>query len=116
MREWAIWSNEHRAFWRQNRHGYVSSLAEAGRFLLAEAQAICDDASHGGKLMFRSEGGRDMPPEIMILAPIRRARLEPVVVAALAVAEFCEGKDFPEAERLLRVITETIRHDREQAP
>jgi hypothetical protein len=39
-----IWSNEHRAWWRGNRHGYTRGLYAAGQFSRAEALKICADA------------------------------------------------------------------------
>lgn len=44
-REWLVWSYEHRRWWNPNRRGYTLSLAEAGRYTLAEATAICERAN-----------------------------------------------------------------------
>lgn len=54
--EWIIWSNEHSAFWKANRHGYTRLIADAGRYSKEEAEAICRDANP------RAWGG--LPPEI----------------------------------------------------
>ena len=37
----AIWSDEHNAWWAPDREGYVSSLARAGLYTEAEADEIC---------------------------------------------------------------------------
>jgi len=42
-----VWSNEHRAFWGEDRSGYVNDHRKAGRYTLAEATDICRDASYG---------------------------------------------------------------------
>ena len=44
-RRWAIWSFEHRAWWRPGRMGYCLELAEAGRYTEDEARAIVRDAN-----------------------------------------------------------------------
>lgn len=113
MSEWAIWSNERRAFWRQNRRGYISNLADAGRFSIDEARAICAAASAGGILSVTTESGHQMPPEIMILAPRRRTRPDPKMLAREAVALFTGSRDFPGNERLCQIIAQTIEFDRE---
>ena len=113
MNEWAIWSNEHRAFWGEAGVGYVRSLAEAKRFTAEQAQAICNEASAGGVLFQENEAGHKIPPEMMILAPRRQPRVAAEHVAALAVAEYGDGHDFPGAERLLEIIAHAIRTDRE---
>jgi len=55
-----IWSNEHRAWWRDNRCGYTTRLAEAGFYTREDALAICTDAHGGWRL-------NEPPPEIMVL-------------------------------------------------
>jgi hypothetical protein len=57
-REWLIWSNEHRAWWEPDRCGYTENVAEAGRYTLIEARAICTQRSW--------VDARHMPPETMI--------------------------------------------------
>lgn len=42
-----IWSNEHRAWWRQGRWGYTPDIADAGHYDRAEAMAICRQAQDG---------------------------------------------------------------------
>lgn len=44
-----IWSNEHSAWWRQNRHGYTSVIQWAGVFGEREALQILADASRGAQ-------------------------------------------------------------------
>lgn len=44
-RLYVIWSIEHAAWWPKSRHGYVSTLGEAGHFTDAEAVAIVADAN-----------------------------------------------------------------------
>lgn len=45
MMWYVIWSNEHGAFWGHRRLGYVKSIDDAGRYSLAEANAIADNAN-----------------------------------------------------------------------
>lgn len=45
--EWLIWSNEHNAWWRNNRCGYTSSYEQAGLYTFEEALRICRDANYG---------------------------------------------------------------------
>ena len=40
-----IWSNEHGMWWRPNHAGYTTLTHEAGRYTVAEAQAICAKAN-----------------------------------------------------------------------
>ena len=42
-----IWSNEHRAWWRDNSQGYAINLAAAGLYPRAEAERIVAGASKG---------------------------------------------------------------------
>jgi hypothetical protein len=66
--QYAIWSNEHRAWWAPGRWGYTHSLARAGRFTLAEATEICERANLGGRRTIEAEG-RPFPYEVAVLAP-----------------------------------------------
>ena len=36
-----IWSNEHMAWWRNNRYGYTQDISFAGLYSYEEALAIC---------------------------------------------------------------------------
>lgn len=45
MRRYVIWSIEHQAWWPITRHGYVETLAAAGRFSETEAVGIVMDAN-----------------------------------------------------------------------
>jgi hypothetical protein len=40
-----IWSNEHNAWWGPGRIGYTTEPSKAGRYSLAEASQICEDAN-----------------------------------------------------------------------
>jgi hypothetical protein len=40
-----IWSFEHDGWWAPGKSGYVNELAQAGRYDLAEAEAICERAN-----------------------------------------------------------------------
>lgn len=42
--EYFVWSNEHRAWWRQGARGYSRGLREAGRYTREQAMRICRDA------------------------------------------------------------------------
>jgi hypothetical protein len=44
-REWLLWSYEHERWWKPYNWGYTSELTEAGRYTLAEAIAICEEAN-----------------------------------------------------------------------
>jgi hypothetical protein len=42
---WVVWSEEHGAWWGPGWHGYVPSLAAAGRYDKAEALDIMERAN-----------------------------------------------------------------------
>lgn len=42
-----IWSNEHGAWWAPGRMGYVHKLADAGRYTLARARYLSQQADLG---------------------------------------------------------------------
>jgi hypothetical protein len=46
--EFAIFSIEHRAWWRQNEWGYTPNLWEAGRFTVRRATEIIINANYNG--------------------------------------------------------------------
>ena len=58
-KNYLIWSNEHRAWWRPNSCGYTSKLREAGHYSRNEAITISSRARDGWK-----EG--EPPPEIPV--------------------------------------------------
>ncbi len=60
-RDYLIWSNEHRLWWRPNRAGYTADFAEAGAYTEPEALAICRSARGGWR-------PGEPPPEIPVLA------------------------------------------------
>ena len=41
---YVIWSFDHQAWWRPNRQGYTTKLAEAGRYSAEEAGQIVTDS------------------------------------------------------------------------
>jgi len=43
--KYLIWSNEHRGWWQQNRHGYTANIQEAGVFSLKAALDIEAEAN-----------------------------------------------------------------------
>lgn len=45
-----IWSNQHERWWRANERGYTSHIDEAGRYPLAVAERIVDQATVSGQL------------------------------------------------------------------
>lgn len=47
-REWAIWSEEHKAWWRPDSCGYSQSIRNAGRYTEEEAQRIIRNANWEG--------------------------------------------------------------------
>lgn len=61
--QWLIWSNEHGMYWCPRSQGYTSDIKEAGRYPIAEARAICENA---GTMKVR---GRHIPKEIITPAP-----------------------------------------------
>ena len=65
LRNWIVWSNEHRAFWRPERRGYTQRIEQAGRYTKAEAETICKGANYRALSDLRS----GTPPEIMMPAP-----------------------------------------------
>ncbi len=54
----AIWSTEHRAYWRQDRHGYTSNPNDAGLFRTDEALEICINAAYDDDI--------SAPPDMML--------------------------------------------------
>ena len=59
-----IWSNEHRAWWKGNRHGYTTRTDKAGIFTDMEARSIVMNANR-----FQKPG--EAPNEIIVEAPSR---------------------------------------------
>jgi len=57
--KYLIWSNEHRGWWKPNRHGYTTRTDKAGQFTFDDAVDIIKDANR-----FKFE-------EIMVEAPSR---------------------------------------------
>jgi hypothetical protein len=47
-RAWAIWSEEHQAWWRPDSCGYSQSIRNAGRYTEEEAQKIALSANRLG--------------------------------------------------------------------
>jgi len=41
----AIWSNDHHAYWKPGGYGYTYSLDEAGRYTLSAAIELCKSAN-----------------------------------------------------------------------
>lgn len=52
MGDYLIWSNEHRAWWRPNAHGYTVHIEQAGRYTRDEAvkHSRCRDQYRGEPL------------------------------------------------------------------
>jgi hypothetical protein len=57
---WLIWSCAAEVWWKPNRSGYTVDVAEAGRYSLAEAEAICS---------LRSPREDGKPNEIIVPSP-----------------------------------------------
>ena len=69
-----IWSNQRGMWWRADRRGYTSHLAEAGRYTENEAREIVNDATCDGQLQHEREDAMTGVPyvefdEVMIIAP-----------------------------------------------
>lgn len=65
--KWLIWSNEHRAWWCGDGHGYTTSRAKAGVYSMQDAINICVPPQ------FRGVGAsldKYVPPETMIPADL----------------------------------------------
>ena len=43
--KYRIWSFEHSAWWKGNKHGYTNDINNAGLFTVYQANAICLDAN-----------------------------------------------------------------------
>ncbi len=43
--EYWVWSIEHNMWWRPNHMGYTNDLSKAGKYNLAQAQRICEEAN-----------------------------------------------------------------------
>lgn len=48
--EWLVWSNEHRAWWREHGCGYTHDVKQAGRYDFDEAAQIIVEANEYGIL------------------------------------------------------------------
>jgi len=70
-----VWSNEHRAFWREGFAGYTSDVRQAGVYSRDQAVGIAEKAAPGSYLDHLD--GTFVPNETLL----------PVAVAAQAVAE-----------------------------
>lgn len=57
---YAVWSNEHCAWWGANHSGYCTRLAGAGRYSREEALSICIGARGGRQF-------NDNPSEVPVL-------------------------------------------------
>lgn len=80
---WIVWSNEHRAFWAPNRHGYTGRIEKAGRYSKADAEAICKGANYRANSTIY-EG---TPPEICMHAPEALTASEAARIGAETRAE-----------------------------
>ncbi len=73
--KYVIWSNQHGAWWGPSRRGYTQWIEEAGRYALAEAEAIVQGATLNGQLhemhLSRLDGQSTVftAPEVVMLAP-----------------------------------------------
>jgi len=67
-----IWSNEHRGWWRQNRHSYTPVIEWAGMFPEDEARSIVEGAALGGPMTAHDNYGiyRDQPVPNEVLVPV----------------------------------------------
>jgi len=61
-KQYLVWSNEHRAWWRPNSNGYTGSIDQAGRYTRHEAVRIVD----GANAFIPTDHERF---EVMVLAP-----------------------------------------------
>src|SRR6185503_15264470 len=66
--DYLIYSHEHRAWWRGNRHGYTNNLFEIGVYTQADAERICDDANWPWRNGHKPPYG-DLPAEVMVPLP-----------------------------------------------
>lgn len=67
--QYLVWSNEHRAWWRPARCGYVRDVRGAGRYTRAEAIEISGTARSGWTDPSRLPDElainiQDLPPEV----------------------------------------------------
>ena len=67
--KYLIWSNEHRGWWKQNRHGYTTRTDKAGQFSFEQAKQICENANrYDQPISKRPSTGLN---EVMVEAPSR---------------------------------------------
>ena len=59
-KQYLVWSNEHSAWWGENRCGYYTALSAAGRYTRDEALKICVGARGGREF-------NDNPSEVPVL-------------------------------------------------
>lgn len=65
--KYLIWSNEHRGWWKQNRHGYTTRTDKAGQFSFEDASQICENANrYDQPISKRPSTGLN---EVMVEAP-----------------------------------------------
>jgi hypothetical protein len=69
--KYLIWSNEHRAWWKANRHGYTTATHKAGQFSYEEAKQICEDANRYDQPLAKQPKPTALANEVMVEAPSR---------------------------------------------
>jgi hypothetical protein len=62
--KYLIWSNEHRGWWKANRHGYTTRTDKAGQFSFEEA---CNIVSNANRYLRKDEPRN----EVLVDAPSR---------------------------------------------
>lgn len=45
IKQYVIWSNEHRMWWRANNHGYCTDIGQAGIYMHGDALDIVENAT-----------------------------------------------------------------------
>lgn len=81
---WLVWSNEHGAWWAPSSNGYVENVADAGRYTLANARQICEDAG-----TMKNHVGYAMPCEVVVPSPELMPALQDWSELLKIVARIC---------------------------
>lgn len=103
-----IWSNEHRAWWRPNSHGYTTVQEEAGLYSEKGATMIIEEADEGFEMIVRpfGEPTTDRPEEPPAGKDLLMSETE-----CLSCRDLSNQMDFihTEAERTIKDLRDRLR-------
>ena len=99
MDRWLVWSNDDRLWWCAERRGYTRFVADAGRYTLAEAQAIatghhedCEDDQPNSFPKIAIQPSPEMIEHLRITRPATiKSDGKPVLYVALPISPTLDG-------------------------